>query len=94
MKSETSQPASWRAEEVETGLFKIIKLWIDGHVLVEFLAKGEVDRYIETFGPVGMASLDGKLRDLETRLAAVLSQKLSAEVLAKALGPGWRKGEA
>ena len=77
----------WRAEEVETGLFKIVKLWIDDNVLVEFLAKGEADRYVETFGPSGMTSLDGKLRDLEAKLAAALSQKLPPDVLAEALAP-------
>lgn len=81
----------WRAEEVETGLFKLVKLWIDGNVLVEFLAKGEADRYVETFGASGMASLDGKLRDLEAKLPAALSQKLPPEVLAEALGPSKHK---
>lgn len=80
----------WRAEEVETGLFKIIKLWIDGTVLVELLAKGEADRYVATFGPAGMASLDRKLRNLEVKLAGALPQKLPPEVLAGALGPDWR----
>jgi hypothetical protein len=44
----TADRESWRAEEVDTGLFRIIKLWIDGTVLVELLAKGEADRYIKT----------------------------------------------
>ncbi|MGD9512391.1 MAG: hypothetical protein AB7X49_28035, partial [Geminicoccaceae bacterium] len=52
----------WRTEEVETGLFRIVKLWIDGTILVELLAKGEVDRYVAAFGAAGMTSLDRKLR--------------------------------
>jgi hypothetical protein len=40
----------WRAEEVETGLFRIVTLWIDGNILVEFVAKGEADHYVEVFG--------------------------------------------
>jgi hypothetical protein len=75
---------------VETGLFRIVKLWIDGNVLVEFLAKGEIDRYVAAFGPSGFNALDGKLRDLEARLAGALSQKFPPEVLAEGLGPGWR----
>jgi hypothetical protein len=81
----------WRADEVETGLFKIIKLWIDGTVLVELLAKGEADRYIKTFGAGGIVSLDRKLRDLETQLAGALPQKLPPEVLVDALGSHWRR---
>ncbi|MGE0283474.1 MAG: hypothetical protein AB7P20_23055 [Rhizobiaceae bacterium] len=76
----------WRTQEVETGLFRIIKLWIDGNVLVEFLAKGDADRYIETFGAAGLASLEGKLRHLEKQLSDALSQKLSPAVLMEALG--------
>lgn len=76
----------WRTQEVETGLFKIVKLWIDGNVLVEFLAKGEAGRYVEAFGTSGMPSLDRKLRDLEAELAGVLSRQLPSEVLAEALG--------
>ncbi|OAV51609.1 hypothetical protein A6U98_18365 [Rhizobium sp. WYCCWR10014] len=76
----------WRAEQVETGLFRILKLWVEDNVLVEFLAKGEADRYIEAFGPVGLPSLDGKLRDLEAKLGDALAQKLPPGVLEKALG--------
>jgi hypothetical protein len=76
----------WRAQEVETGLFKIVKLWIDGAVLVELFAKGEAQRYIEVFGAAGMAALDGKLRDMERTLGTALAKKLPQQVLAEALG--------
>ncbi|UVK38584.1 hypothetical protein LHFGNBLO_005766 [Mesorhizobium sp. AR10] len=76
----------WRTQEVETGLFRIVKLWIDDNVLVELLAKGEAGRYIEAFGAAGMPSLGGRLRDLETKLAGALAQKLPPQVLAEALG--------
>jgi hypothetical protein len=76
----------WRAQEVETGLFKIVKVWIDDAVLVELFAKGESERYIEAFGAPGMATLNDKLRDMERTLGAVLSEKLSPQVLAEALG--------
>jgi len=75
----------WKAQEVETGLFKIVKLWVEDCVLVEFLANGEAGRYVEAFGVNGMASLDGKLRTLEKDLSAALS-KLPPAVLAGALG--------
>jgi ketosteroid isomerase-like protein/catechol 2,3-dioxygenase-like lactoylglutathione lyase family enzyme len=67
----------WRVQEVETGLFKVVKLWIDGTVLVELLASGEAARYIETFGEVGMAALDGKLRGLEANMADALSAQMT-----------------
>lgn len=44
--------------------------------LAELLARGEVDRYVEAFGRDVMATLDRKLRDLETKLADTHSQKL------------------
>lgn len=76
----------WRAQEVETGLFKIVKLWIEDVMLVELLAKGEAGRYVDAFGTAGMAFLDGRLRALEKDLSVALSSKLSPEMLADALG--------
>lgn len=78
--------ASWRTQEVETGLFKIVKVWVEDVTLVEFLAQGEVGRYVETFGAAGMHSLDGKLRTLERELAVVLSNKFSPDMLKEAIG--------
>lgn len=76
----------WRTQEVETGLFKIVKVWVEDVILVEFLAQGKVDRYIDTFGAAGMASLDSRLRTLENELAVVLSREFSPEMLAEAIG--------
>lgn len=76
----------WLAQEVETGLFRIVKLWVEGVILVELLAQGDAERYVETFGAAGVASLDGKLRALEKELSVVLSSKLSPEMLAEAIG--------
>lgn len=81
-----AQREGWRSQEVETGLFKITKVWIDGTVLVELFAKGEGRRYIEAFGAPGMATLEGRLRELETTLGSVLAEKLPPQVLAEALG--------
>lgn len=58
----------WQVQEVETGLFRIVKLWIDGVVLVELFAKGEADRYVANFGRGGLETLDGKLRHLENTI--------------------------
>lgn len=76
----------WPVQNVETGLFKVVKLWIDGVVLVEFLTREETARYAAAFGVAGLPSLDMRLRLLEEELATVLSQKIPAELLADALG--------
>lgn len=76
----------WRAQEVETGMFKIVKLWVEDTVLVEFLEAGEAKRYADAFGAAGMATLDGRLRELEISLGAALAGKVPAAVLEEALG--------
>jgi hypothetical protein len=76
----------WRAQQVDTGLFRIVKLWIDRTVLVELFATGEATRYVETFGKAGMATLDGKLRELEANVTKVLSAKMTPQELNDALG--------
>jgi catechol 2,3-dioxygenase-like lactoylglutathione lyase family enzyme len=76
----------WRVQEVETGLFRVVKLWIDGTVLVELLARGDAARYVETFGEPGMATLDRKLRALEAKMADVLSAQMTPEQLRAVLG--------
>lgn len=76
----------WRTQEVETGLFKIVKLWIDGSVLVELFARDEATRYIDVFGGAGLATLDTRLRELEINVAEVLASKLSPEQLRDILG--------
>jgi hypothetical protein len=76
----------WTSQEVETGLFKVIKLWIDRVVLVELFAKGEAARYVETFGAAGMATLEGKLRDLEAKMKVALGSKMTPQQLQEILG--------
>jgi len=76
----------WPAQEVETGMFRIVKLWIDEYVLVEVLPAGESERYVENFGASGLASLDTKLRQLETDLSDGLARKFSPSVITDALG--------
>lgn len=76
----------WRAQQIDTGLFRIVKVWIDRTVLVELFAEGEVARYVETFGKAGMATLDGKLRELEASMMRVLSARMTPEQLGEALG--------
>jgi hypothetical protein len=58
----------WRAEVVESGLFEIVKVWVQDAYLVEFLAQDKAARYTEAFGQGGMTTLDEKLRALEVAL--------------------------
>jgi hypothetical protein len=75
----------WRVQEVETGLFKIVKLWVENGFLVELLARGEAGRYVDTFGSKGMPTLDAKLRKLEADLDQALASMPRA-VVEEALG--------
>lgn len=81
-----AEELGWIYQEVETGLFRVIKLWIDGAVLVEVLALGEADRYVEAFGSGGRSTIDAKLRSLEREVARAISAKLTEEEIANALG--------
>jgi hypothetical protein len=76
----------WRAQEVETGLFKVIKLWIDAVVLVELLAREEAARYVEAFGAAGAATIETKLRTLEANMLQVLRAQMTPEQIEAALG--------
>jgi len=82
----TAAREGWGFQEIETGLFKVMKVWIDGNVLVEFLTKTELERYAEAFGTTGLPSLDGKFRDMEAKLATAFAQKLSPKMLEDSLG--------
>lgn len=76
----------WPVQEVETGFFRVVKLWIDGVTLIEFLTEDEAVRYAAVFGTPGLAELDGRLRDLEADLAPKLAAKLPPKLLTDALG--------
>jgi catechol 2,3-dioxygenase-like lactoylglutathione lyase family enzyme len=82
----TAAREGWRIQEVETGFFKVLKVWIDGKVLVEFLTKEEAARYAAAFGASGLSSLNGKLRELEVKMTSALSGKVPPEVLSAVLG--------
>jgi hypothetical protein len=81
-----AEELGWIYQEVETGLFRVAKLWVDGAVLVEVLASGEADRYIEAFGSGGQSTIDAKLRSLEQEIAQAISVKLTEEEILSALG--------
>ena len=76
----------WPAHTVETGLFEIVKVWIEGDFLVEFLSSEQAPRYVQAFGCAGVAVLDAKLRQLEADMFEKLAGTFSAEALTRALG--------
>lgn len=76
----------WRAQEVETGLFAIVKVWVEGRFLVELIEATSAARHAQTFGASGMGGLDVRLRAYEADLAQALGEKVPAAVLRDALG--------
>ena len=76
----------WRADRVESGLFEIVKVWVQDAFLVEFLARDKSARYTEAFGTAGMATLDGKLRALEADLRQKLLDVMPQTKLEAILG--------
>jgi hypothetical protein len=82
----TARDEGWSADVVESGLFEIVKVWVQGAFLVEFIAQDKLDRYVDAFGSGGLARLDGKLRHLETDLAEKLSARIPPAKLAEILG--------
>ncbi|WP_395646865.1 hypothetical protein [Terricaulis sp.] len=62
----------WRAEQADAGLFKFIKVWVENAFLVEFLTPELRAAYVEAFNATGVASVDAKLRELETAIRAKL----------------------
>jgi hypothetical protein len=67
--------AGWRAEVVDAGPFQVVKVWIENAILIEMLPPEMERAYLATFASAGMATLDAKLREVET---AVSSQRSSA----------------
>lgn len=76
----------WPVQEVETGLFRVMKFWVDGVTLIEFLTEPEAARYEAVFGVLGLTSLDDRLRGLEAELAPKLAANLPPKLLTDALG--------
>lgn len=65
----------WRSEVVDTGLFRILKVWTDDGFLVEFLPPEFAAAYRAAFDAEGLPRLDVALRQLGTALAAQLSAR-------------------
>ena len=63
---ELAARASWPLQVVDARLFKVVKIWVEGAILVELLPPEFAPLYQSTFGPVGLLSLDARLRALES----------------------------
>ncbi len=75
----------WRAQQVDTGLFAIVKVWVEDRFLVEFMNPEGVARYAASLGGADHAALDRHLRGHELELGSLLTAKLAPEVLRAAL---------
>lgn len=58
-----------RAAPTDAGLFQFIKVWVEDALLVELLTPQQLPAYLASFGSAGIATLDGKFRDVERALA-------------------------
>ncbi len=58
----------WPCGFVDTGLFQVLALWIDGTQLVELVTKELLPSYVKTFGAAGVKTLDAELRAVEAHL--------------------------
>lgn len=64
----------WRAKPVDTGLFKLLKIWVENEFLVEFLPREWAADYRATFGAAGTETLDAKLRRTESMIREALAK--------------------
>jgi hypothetical protein len=81
-----AESEGWRASRVESGLFEIVKVWVQDAFLVEFISTDCLDRYVQTFNRAGLPHLDGKLRQLEQDLSQKLASMMPPAKLAEILG--------
>jgi hypothetical protein len=65
----------WRASLTSAGLFSFVKVWVDDTFLVEVLTRQQAHDYVTTFNREGLMTLDGKLRNLEARIAAGMATR-------------------
>ncbi|MER8650635.1 hypothetical protein [Mesorhizobium sp. M0586] len=65
----------WHSGLIDARLFKVLKVWVEDETLVEFLTPEIAPLYRATFAWGGMATLDAKLRELESQMAAALAAK-------------------
>jgi hypothetical protein len=62
----------WPCGVVDTGLFQVISLWLEGHQLVEFTTPALLPDYLATYGADGIDTLDAKMRAIESQLTTML----------------------
>ena len=62
----------WPCGVVDTSLFKVVSLWVEGNQLIEFTTPELLRDYVATYGASGVGALDGKFRAIETQLATML----------------------
>ena len=84
----------WRAQEVDTGLFAIVKVWVENRFLVEFMNAEGAARYAASLGGVNQDALDERLRVYEAELRSVLAAKIPPEILQAAVGEPASNGSA
>lgn len=60
----------WPVQYVETGLFAVVKIWLEKCFPLEVLTPQQMPRYVDALGAYGLEKIDGELRRLEATIAA------------------------
>jgi hypothetical protein len=63
----------WPCALVDTGLFQIIAVWLEGNQLVELTNREMMPAYLSLWGTAGRDALDPALRAVEAAIAAKLA---------------------
>jgi len=59
----------WPVHYIETGLFAVVKIWLEGCFPLEVLTPDQMPSYVDALGAYGLEKLDEALRRLETMIA-------------------------
>ena len=67
---EIAAEEGWDCFPGNAGFFQFTKVWVEGSFLIELMTPEQAESYAAHFGREGINMLDGKLRELESALAA------------------------
>jgi hypothetical protein len=67
-----AQEQGWSHSAVDTGLFEITRVWVEGSFLIELMTAEQSKSYKANFGTQGMPTLNAKLREMEQRLQKMM----------------------
>ncbi|RBP47794.1 hypothetical protein DES53_101594 [Roseimicrobium gellanilyticum] len=69
---EIAKEEGWDCFPGNAGFFQFTKVWVEGTFLIELMTPVQAESYAAHFGQMGIATLDGKMRNLERAMQATL----------------------